>query len=99
MASTSNETSEYLEISHKEYIAYHQIPGKSPGVIFLTGFMSNMNGTKALALEQFCRKNGHSYTRFDYRGHGKSSGKHQDCTVGMRKQDAIAILERTEGTN
>ena len=55
-------------------IAYHAISGKSPGVIFLGGFMSDMTGTKAMALEQSCRRAGRAYVRFDYFGHGQSSG-------------------------
>ena len=44
-------------------IAYHMLPGKSPGIIFMTGFMSDMNGTKALALENLCRDRGHAFLR------------------------------------
>ena len=97
LASSANNMSKYLAVGPEEYIAYNHTPGKSPGVIFLPGFMSNMNGTKALALERFCGEIGHSYTRFDYRGHGKSSGRHEECSVGMRKQDALAVLGITEG--
>ena len=56
-------------------IAYHKLEGKSPGVTFMTGFMSDMNGEKALALEQLCRELGHAFLRFDYQGHGNSSGE------------------------
>ena len=63
-------------------IAYHHHPGKGPGVIFCGGFMSDMTGTKATALEAACAKAGRSYTRFDYRGHGQSSGRFEDGTIG-----------------
>ncbi len=79
-------------------IAYHALAGKPPGVIFLGGFMSDMTGTKALALEQSCREAGRAYVRFDYFGHGSSSGDFVDGTIGRWKDDAVAVLdEATEG--
>ncbi len=74
-------------------IAYHHSPGKSPGVIFCGGFMSDMEGTKALALEAWCRAEGRQFTRFDYQGHGQSSGVFAEGTIGIWSQDAIAVLD------
>ena len=54
-------------------IAYHFTPGKHPGVLFMTGFKSDMTGGKALAIEDFCRVRGNAFLRFDYQGHGQSS--------------------------
>jgi pimeloyl-ACP methyl ester carboxylesterase len=54
-------------------IAYHRIEGRAPGIVFLGGFRSNMTGTKALFLEDYCRRRGRAYVRFDYFGHGGSS--------------------------
>ena len=93
MSSLAESPVQYVSSSPNEFIAYRQTQGKSPGVIFLPGLMSNMEGTKATALERYCREIGHSYVRFDYRGHGKSSGKSQDCTIGMRKEDVLTILD------
>ena len=95
MSSLSESAVQYLSPSNSpgEFIAYRQTPGKLPGVIFLSGFMSSMEGTKATALERYCREIGHSYIRFDYRGHGMSSGKSQECTIGMRKEDVLTILD------
>ncbi len=56
-------------------IAYHTLSGTSPGIVFMTGFMSDMTGGKALALENFARERGQAFLRFDYQGHGQSSGK------------------------
>jgi pimeloyl-ACP methyl ester carboxylesterase len=74
-------------------IAYHAWPGKSPGVIFLGGFMSDMTGTKATALEQACRDEGRAFVRFDYFGHGQSSGGFVEGTIGRWKDDAVAVLD------
>lgn len=76
-------------------IAYHQSPGKSPGVIFCGGFMSDMSGTKATALEAHCRAAGRAFVRFDYRGHGRSSGNFADGTISLWAGDAIAVLDQT----
>jgi pimeloyl-ACP methyl ester carboxylesterase len=75
-------------------IAYHKSPGKSPGVIFCSGFMSDMEGTKALALEASCRAHGRAYLRFDYFGHGRSSGSFEEATIGRWKDDAVALLDQ-----
>jgi pimeloyl-ACP methyl ester carboxylesterase len=79
-------------------IAYHRTPGKSPGVVFLGGFMSDMTGTKAVTLEAFCRARGQAFLRFDYRGHGASSGRFEDGTIGLWAEDALAAFDAlTEG--
>lgn len=79
-------------------IAYHRRTGRSPGVIFLGGFMSDMTGTKARTLDAFCAARSQAYLRFDYFGHGASSGAFADATVGRWKADALAVLDQlTEG--
>ncbi len=74
-------------------IAYHRLAGKSPGVIFMTGFMSDMDGGKALALEALCRGRNQAFLRFDYQGHGGSSGVFADGHIGIWADDAIAALD------
>ncbi len=79
-------------------IAYRHTPGHSPGVLFCTGFKSDMTGSKALALEAFCRQNGQQFTRFDYQGHGESSGRFEDGTIGEWLADTLAVVDEvTEG--
>ncbi len=84
-------------------LAYHATPGHAtsgtaPGVVFLGGFFSDMTGTKAMALEDHCRARGLAYLRFDYFGHGQSSGAFADGTIGRWADDAIAALdELTQG--
>jgi pimeloyl-ACP methyl ester carboxylesterase len=75
-------------------IAYHASAGRTPGVVFLTGFKSDMTGTKALALEESCRRRGQAFVRFDYFGHGASSGAFTDGTIGRWADDAVAVLDR-----
>jgi pimeloyl-ACP methyl ester carboxylesterase len=79
-------------------IAYHARAGKAPGVLFLTGFMSDMSGSKALALDAFCAARGQAYVRFDYRGHGQSEGAFEDADIGTWFADALDVFDNlTEG--
>jgi pimeloyl-ACP methyl ester carboxylesterase len=69
-----------------------------PGVVFLGGFKSDMTGTKAVALEAFAQRRGQAFLRFDYRGHGRSSGRFEEGTIGLWLDDTLAMLdELTEG--
>ena len=75
-------------------MAYHRAPGQLPGVLFCGGYTSDMTGTKALALEAFCREQGRAFIRFDYSGHGASPGDFADGTIGGWTDDALAIVDR-----
>jgi pimeloyl-ACP methyl ester carboxylesterase len=74
-------------------IAYHMLEGKAPGVMFLGGLMSDMSGTKAIALEDHCRQAGRAFLRFDYFGHGESSGQFTEGTIGRWHSDTLAVLD------
>ncbi len=84
----------FLPLSARARLAYRQTPGEPPVVLFCGGHTSDMGGTKALALEQHCRSRGRAYTRFDYRGHGASTGRFADGTVGGWYADALAVVDR-----
>ncbi|MEE2720898.1 MAG: alpha/beta hydrolase [Pseudomonadota bacterium] len=80
-------------------IAYRRLDGKTPGVMFLGGLMSDMQGTKALELENYCRAAGRAFIRFDYQGHGESSGNFADGTIGSWAEDALTVFDEcTEGS-
>ena len=74
-------------------IAYHRLPGAAPGIVFLGGLRSDMTGTKALFLEEYCRRRGRAYLRFDYFGHGASSGDFALGTIGRWRDDAAAVID------
>lgn len=91
-------TPKILTRSNGVRIAYHCCCGKSPGVVFMAGLKSDMTGGKALALEQMCREDNRAFLRFDYQGHGASSGEFSDGTIGSWTDDACTVLdELTEG--
>lgn len=79
-------------------IAYHRLPGRRPTVVFFGGFASDMSGTKATFLQRYCEARGQAYLRFDYQGHGGSSGRFVEGTIGTWRDDAMAVVEAcTEG--
>ncbi|XP_067842564.1 palmitoyl-protein thioesterase ABHD10, mitochondrial-like [Heptranchias perlo] len=91
-------STQYLTRPDQPKLAYKRIKGKSPGVIYLPGFASNMKAHKAVALEDFCKSLGHSFIRFDYTGCGSSGGIFSECTIGQWKKDVLSVLdELTEG--
>lgn len=79
-------------------IAYRRALGKNPGIVFIHGLRSDMNGNKALALEAHCRETGRAFLCFDLTGHGKSSGAFEAGTIGAWASDVVAVLDDlTEG--
>ena len=84
-----------------EQIAYHAYTGSGDSgvtVVFLGGFMSDMGGTKAVALQEWAQARGQAFVRFDYYGHGESSGAFAKGTISRWADDAIAVIDEvTEG--
>lgn len=79
-------------------IAYRRMEGCGPGLIFLGGFKSDMTGSKASHLEAYATRTGRAFVRFDYMGHGLSSGQFEEGTIGHWGNDALAVLDLlTEG--
>lgn len=79
-------------------IAYRRSPGLGPGLVFLTGFRSDMGGGKAVALERWARERGRAFVRFDYHAHGASGGTWEEGSIGRWRDDALAVLDRvTDG--
>jgi pimeloyl-ACP methyl ester carboxylesterase len=76
-----------------ERLAWRRAPGAGPMVVWLGGYRSDMTGAKAQALAQWACENGRGYLRFDYFGHGASSGDFQAGTVTRWRQDALAVLD------
>ena len=77
--------------NHK--IAYKSLKGRRLGIIFIHGLNSDMNGGKALAIEQYAKKNKLNFIRFDCRGHGSSEGKFEDFTISDWRKDLLDIID------
>lgn len=78
-------------------IAYHLTDGAGPAVVFLGGFKSDMGGTKAVHLEAWAKAEGRAFLRFDYSGHGESSGAFTQGAIGDWYEDALAALALVAG--
>jgi pimeloyl-ACP methyl ester carboxylesterase len=79
-------------------LASEKLDGRSPTVVFLPGFRSDMTGDKATALAALCAARGNAMLRFDYSGHGSSGGRFEDGTIGIWTQDALTAIDHlTEG--
>jgi pimeloyl-ACP methyl ester carboxylesterase len=96
---TDAPAAQVLETEDGRRIAYHRTPAADesdgrPGVVFLGGFRSDMTGTKATALEGLCRARGLAYLRFDYTGHGESSGDFEaEGCIGAWVRDARDAID------
>lgn len=89
---------QFLTTPDGRRLAYHRHEGRGPGVMFLGGFKSDMEGTKAVHLDAWARAGGRAFLRFDYSGHGGSSGEFEDGCIGHWAADAMAVLDAlTEG--
>lgn len=83
----------YLKTNYNQTIAYNKFNGKKIGIIFFSGLRSDMNGTKVTEIENWAKKNNHSFLRFDYTGHGKSSGHFENLVFSNWKRDAEYVLD------
>lgn len=87
-----------LKTSQGRQIAYHRTEGRGPCVVFLGGLKSDMEGTKAIHLENWAHREGRAFLRFDYSGHGQSSGLFEEGAIGEWHQDTLAAIDMlTEG--
>ena len=92
---------ERLERPEGGYIAYRRHIGKRtdlPGVVFLHGLRSDMDGGKAERLHLHCHERDQSFLRLDCRGHGRSSGRFEETVISDWADDALlALRELTQG--
>lgn len=82
----------FLDTAQGRRIAYHKTEGQGPCIVFLGGLKSDMEGTKAVHLEAWCQAQGRAFLRFDYSGHGESSGTYQEGSIGDWHEDSLAAV-------
>ena len=86
--------SKYFSTSNKEKIKYFYLNNKNPiTIVFFHGFMSDMIGEKPTAIEKFCRKKKLNFLKFEYSGHGRSSGKFIEGNVSKWTSEAKQIIK------
>ena len=88
-----SETNGSLARPDGERLAWRRVAGAGPTVVWLGGFKSDMAGTKAQALADWALAKGRAYVRFDYFGHGESSGEFRQGTITRWREDALAVID------
>ena len=94
---SSGKSPSFVEVgtaSDMRRIAVRVRQGTSPGLFWLGGFKSDMQGTKALALDAWALDHGRACVRFDYSGHGESGGDFVEGTIGRWLEESVAVFER-----
>ena len=91
-----------LQVGEGHFIGYKQHTSTSkdgrPGIVFCSGLLSSLDGTKARFLHDYCVERDLSYVRFDYIGHEHSSGTMKDFSVGLWKQNTLDVVDKlTQG--
>lgn len=87
------ETAGLLTRTDGERVAWRRIDGTGPTVVWLGGFHSEMAATKAQALADWALAKGRAYVRFDYFGHGASTGAFSAGTISRWREDALAVID------
>lgn len=82
----------FLDVGNRR-IAYRHREGAGPTLVFFPGYASDMEGTKALALDAFAEQRGLSMLRFDYSGTGFSSGEFEDGTLALWLEESLAAVD------
>jgi pimeloyl-ACP methyl ester carboxylesterase len=88
---------EYVTRQDGVRLAVRRVGGKgakaAPTIVFLPGYQSDMQGSKALAIEAWAIRTGRAIVRFDYSGCGESEGNFDDATLAVWRDDALLIIE------
>ena len=87
----------FLDTAQGRRLAFEKTDGQGPCIAFLGGLKSDMQGTKAIALEDWAKAQGRAFLRFDYSGHGDSSGAFTDGCIGDWAEDTAAMLDTLDG--
>ncbi len=82
----------YLDVGEGVRIAYRHRPGRGPALLFLPGYMSDMEGGKATALDAWAAEEGRAMIRFDYAGCGASDGEFEAQTLAGWRDNVLAVM-------
>lgn len=93
----NDDTIRYLTRPDGERLAFRATVGTAPTVVWIGGFRSDMEGTKALVLEAAARERGWTFVRYDHFAHGRSSGDWRQATIGRWREDAVALIDSLDG--
>ena len=90
----SYKSSKYFTTLNKKKIKYFFLNKKSQiTIVFFHGFMSNMIGSKPMSIQKFCKKKKVNFLRFEYSGHGKSSGEFTKGNISSWTKDSKQLIK------
>ena len=84
---------QHFELGPGLHLAFRYRDGRGPVIVFLPGYMSDMEGSKASALDAWAEQEGRAMLRFDYSGCGASGGKFEGQTLTNWRNDVLAMME------
>ena len=87
------ETTGRLSRGGEQFVAWQRVTGRGPCLVWLGGFKSDMSGSKAQALADWAHAEGREFLRFDYFGHGISSGNFASGKISLWRDDVLAVLD------
>lgn len=76
-----------------QQMAYRFLPGSLPAIVFLPGYMSDMSGSKALAVMEWARGRGRACLLLDYTGCGQSEGDFADGSLSRWRDEVVALVD------
>ena len=88
---------QHLAVRDGETLAFRRVEGDGPTVVWIGGFRSDMEGTKAVALDAAARERGWNYVRYAHSAPGRSSGDWRRAPIGRWREDAIRMIDSIEG--
>ncbi len=88
---------QFLATPQGRKLAVLRQAGAGPSIVFLSGHRSDMRGTKVAHLAAWAAGKKRAFLRFDYSGHGESGGAFEEGTIGAWLEDALAVIDSTEG--
>ena len=90
----------YLRISNNKQIRYiHNNYKENLYIVFLHGFMSNIEGEKPKAIFKYAKKNNLGFLAIEYSGHGKSSGKFTDGNISKWSKEVEITIKKVVKKN
>jgi pimeloyl-ACP methyl ester carboxylesterase len=78
-------------------LAARRRAGRGPTIVFLPGYMSDMEGGKATALDAWAAEEGRAMLRFDYGGCGASEGAFEEQSLADWRDDTLAAIDSVAG--
>ncbi len=85
---------DFIDVDGAKIAVRNRAGQVAPGIVWLGGYRSDMLGTKAVVLDEWAEKTGHSALRLDYSGHGESGGDFNQGTISRWLNESLTVLDK-----